>query len=101
MRFAKGQSGNPGGQSKIAKNIRDLARQHRPEAIAALVAALESPGERVPAANTLLAYSDGKPAANVNIRVITSVRELEMIAREPDENPMIEYEAEATEADSQ
>jgi hypothetical protein len=60
----------------------------------------------VPAANTLLAYSDGKPAANVNIRVITSVRdlsdaELEMIAREPDENPMIEYEAEATEADSQ
>lgn len=35
--FKKGQSGNPGGRPKIAEEINELARQHCPEAIEALV----------------------------------------------------------------
>ena len=35
--FKKGQSGNPGGRPKVVAEIRQLARERGPEAIAALV----------------------------------------------------------------
>lgn len=60
--FKKGQSGNPGGRPAVLKDIRDLARVHTSEALAALVAALARPGERVAAASALLDRGYGKPA---------------------------------------
>jgi hypothetical protein len=62
-RFVKGQSGNPGGRPKAALDIQTLARQHTPDAIAALVAALASPKERVSAAVALLDRGWGRPTA--------------------------------------
>jgi hypothetical protein len=42
-------------------SVQELARQHTPEAIAALVAALNSPRERVAAASVLLDRGWGRP----------------------------------------
>ena len=46
-KFNPGQSGNPGGRPVIVKHIQELARQHTPEALQALLDALKIPGERV------------------------------------------------------
>ena len=43
------------------EQLSDLARQHTAAALAALVAALDFPGERVGAATVLLAYAYGPP----------------------------------------
>jgi hypothetical protein len=59
-RFQPGQSGNPTGRPKRDREIEELARQHTPAAIAALVEALNGK-DRVAAANVLLAYGWGKP----------------------------------------
>jgi hypothetical protein len=56
--FVRGVSGNPGGRPK---GIEAIAREHTPAAIAALVAALQNPRERVAAATVLLGYGWGKP----------------------------------------
>jgi hypothetical protein len=58
--FQKGQSGNPNGRPKKDREIEELARQHTPEAIAALVEALKG-RDRVQAANVLLSYGWGRP----------------------------------------
>jgi hypothetical protein len=63
--FARGVSGNPGGRPKAVHDIQELARQHTPEAIAALVAALNSPRERVSAATALLDRAWGRPTTYV------------------------------------
>jgi len=57
--WPKGVSGNPGGR---AKGLEQIARAHTPAAIAALVAALKSTRERVPAAIALLDRGWGRPA---------------------------------------
>jgi hypothetical protein len=59
--FRPGMSGNPGGRPKAALDMQELARAHTPDAIAALVAALANPRERVSAAVALLDRGWGKP----------------------------------------
>jgi HEAT repeat protein len=83
--FQPGQSGNPAGRPK---GIEALAREHTPAAIAALVDALRSPKERVPAAVALLDRGWGKPSQTITgpngdslVTIITGVRrELEQPA---------------------
>src|SRR5262249_16797293 len=56
--FQKGQSGNPGGRPKEIAEVKDLARQHMPAAIEALVSIMSNPkasdAARVSAAAALL-----------------------------------------------
>jgi hypothetical protein len=60
--WPKGVSGNPGGRPR---GIEALAREHTPEAIAALVRALKRPAHAVPAAVALLDRGWGKPTQAV------------------------------------
>jgi len=62
--FEKGQSGNPGGRPKAVAEVRELARQHTPEAIAALAKVMSdgtSEAARVAAATAMLDRGWGKP----------------------------------------
>ena len=63
--FQKGRSGNPGGRPKEVGEVRDLARQYTPAAIAALEGVMSSAtapaAARVAAAEALLNRAWGKP----------------------------------------
>jgi hypothetical protein len=66
--FQPGQSGNPGGRPKTIGAVRDLAREHTPAAIAALVqiaTAGESEAARVSASTALLDRAWGKAPQTV------------------------------------
>src|SRR5215467_2692408 len=66
--FEKGQSGNRGGRPKVVAEVRELARQRGPEAIAALVQIMtegKSEAARVAAATALLDRGWGKPTQPV------------------------------------
>lgn len=76
MAFTKGLSANPGGRPKAPTEAKLIARLLTPDAFRALKAALKRPGERVSAATVILAYAHGKPASNVNLRVIRSMEDL-------------------------
>jgi hypothetical protein len=76
-KFKPGQSGNPGGRPAVVKDIRELARRHTNEAVAALIKALDNQGERVPAAEVLLAYGYGRPQRTLNVRRITNWEDLD------------------------
>lgn len=72
----KGVSGNPAGRPKAIHDLKRLCQEALPEIVAALIAALDKPTERVPAANVLLAYGFGKPIARVEHRLIRSMSDL-------------------------
>src|SRR5438876_12049675 len=62
-KWAKGQSGNPGGRPKLLAELRDLARQHAPAAIkelARLAVKAKSETARVAAIRELLYRGYGK-----------------------------------------
>ena len=64
-RFQKGRSGNPGGRPKEVAEVRDLARQHTPAALAALRDIMSDekapPSARVAASEALLNRAWGRP----------------------------------------
>ena len=74
-RWVKGQSGNPSGmtaqKAQRIRTIRELAKAYTPEALEALKAALKNKGERVRAAEVLLAYAWGKPTQKVEVDSLT------------------------------
>ena len=62
-RFEKGRSGNPGGRPKVLGELRDLARQHAPDAIrelARLAVRAKSEAARIAAIRELLDRGFGK-----------------------------------------
>ena len=61
MPWKKGQSGNPGGRPKKSYEVQERFRELSPQAEKALLAALETPGERVAAARIILERAWGKP----------------------------------------
>jgi len=67
--FQKGQSGNPGGRPKEIAEVKELAREHMPAAIEALVSIMNntkaSDAARVSAANALLDRGYGKPPQHI------------------------------------
>src|SRR4051812_43432838 len=69
MPFQPGQSGNPAGRAPVNKELRDLARQHMPQAIETLAALMSdrlvAPAARIAAANSLLDRGYGKPVQEV------------------------------------
>ena len=68
-KFEKGQSGNPGGRPKEVAEVRELAREHTPEAVNTLAEIMldkdAPPAARISAATALLDRGYGRPAGEV------------------------------------
>ena len=77
MPFVKGQSGNPGGRAKIAlpdgRTLTEIAREHTPKAVQALVDVLgnaeASDAAKVSAATALLDRGWGRPKQDLGIEL--------------------------------
>lgn len=76
MPFVKGQSGNPGGKSKVladGRTLTDLAREHTPKAVQALVDVLAnseaSDAAKVSAATAILDRGWGRPKQDLGIEM--------------------------------
>lgn len=97
--WKKGQSGNPGGQPKWVKGVRDLLQEAAPEAADYLRKviqgvpflmtvdgeAIEVPAEhqhRVAAARTVLEYTMPKPTAKVDVQANVAAVQLSQLSRE-------------------
>jgi hypothetical protein len=67
--FPPGKSGNPSGRPKDVGPIKELAKQHAPAAIAALVGALRDDNgrTRVAAAEALLDRGFGRPSQHIEL----------------------------------
>jgi hypothetical protein len=93
-RFTPGVSGNPSGRPKIVAEIQELARQHTPSAIKALVQIVEdekaSPSARVAAAAHILDRAYGKPPQAVEHTGNSVLQVITGILRSPDEPLQLE-----------
>jgi hypothetical protein len=77
MPFQKGQSGNPGGKSKVVlpdgKTLTDLARDHTAKAVEALVKVIDSSeasdAAKVSAATAILDRGWGRPRQDLGIEM--------------------------------
>ena len=78
--FQKGQSGNSGGRPKEIAEVKELARQHMPAAIDALVSIMSntkaSDAARVSAATALLDRGYGKPQQHIDAEIGSYVARL-------------------------
>jgi hypothetical protein len=78
--WEKGQSGNPGGRPREIAEVRDLAREHTPEAINTLAEIMNNKDSkdaaRVSAASALLDRGYGRPAQALALEVKTKRQEL-------------------------
>ena len=72
-KWAKGESGNPGGRPSGLGGIREFAREHTDTAIATLVRVMNdedaSPSAQVAAATALLDRGWGRPAQTINASI--------------------------------
>ena len=96
--FQPGQSGNPGGRPKIVGDIRALAREHTPEAIAELVRlATKARREevRLRAIEVLLDRGYGKPNQSVQIDAVFLEKKLNQLS----DAELAELEARLTNAE--
>lgn len=68
-----GKSPNPGGRPRETADVRELAKQHSPRAIAVLAEIMDSPGSppaaRTAAASALLDRAFGKPATSFDAQL--------------------------------
>lgn len=77
MPFKPGHSGNPGGRAKVTlpdgRTLTDLAREHTPKAVEALVAVLDnaeaSDAAKVSAATAILDRGWGRPKQDLGIEI--------------------------------
>ena len=71
-RWAKGQSGNPGGRPRGVGDLRELARRHTGEAVQVLVTVMgdvsAAPSARVGAAQALLDRGWGRAPLSLEVR---------------------------------
>jgi hypothetical protein len=78
--FQKGQSGNPGGRPKEIAEVKELAREHMPAAINALVSIMNntkaSDAARVSAATALLDRGYGKAPQHIDAEIGSYVARL-------------------------
>ncbi len=67
--FQKGKSGNPGGRPKELEQVKELAREHTPEAIKTLAKWMKSnnPKAAVASAIALLDRAWGKPSQQIDL----------------------------------
>ena len=75
-----GQSGNPRGRPRAPFDIAAMCREHAPEAVATLVAALKDPRHRVAAAQALLDRGFGWPTQPINADGTASITLLHLVA---------------------
>ena len=68
--FQKGQSGNPGGRSKLPADIREAFKAKAPEALEVLTRCLQSDDDRIAmmAAQAILDRGYGKPTQSIDVR---------------------------------
>ena len=69
--FQKGQSGNPGGRSKLPADIREAFKAKAPEALEVLTRRLQSDDDRVAmmAAQAILDRGYGKPVQSIDANI--------------------------------
>lgn len=69
MAFKPGESGNPGGRPKESAEVKELARQHGPEALNKLLELMRGEDSRVAkaAADSILDRAYGKPGQSMDL----------------------------------